>query len=236
MASPTQAQQPPHKITVFISGNGSNLQALLDSSNTPSLPNTQIARVISDRKNAYGLQRAAAAGIPTTYHGVLPYKKQYLDARDPDAAFGAARHDVARRAYDADLARIVLADAPAVVVCAGFMRVLTTAFLDPLSSSNPPIPIINLHPSLHGDLVGAGCIQRAWEEFQAGNRTKTGVMVHYVIAEVDLGEVVVQREVGMEGCAGLEELEGRVRGVEHGLIVEGVRRVLEGATRRGGDV
>jgi phosphoribosylglycinamide formyltransferase len=107
------------------------------------------------------------------------------------------------------------------------MRILTTSFLDPLQSSNPPTPIINLHPSLHGDLVGAGCIKRAWEEFTAGKRTKTGVMVHYVIAEVDMGEPVVQQEVDMEGCASLEELEGRIHATEHGLIVEGTRRVLE---------
>ena len=216
MAEPSHDQA---KITVLISGSGSNLQALIDSSNTDALPNAKITRVISDRKDAYGLERAKTAGIATSYHGILPYKKKYPDSSEEP------KFDEARRAYDADLASIVLKDAPSIVVCAGFMRILTTSFLDPLRDADTPI--INLHPSLHGDLVGAGCINRAWEEFQEGKRTKTGVMVHYVIAEVDMGEAIVELPVDMEGCATLEELEGRIHAAEHGLIVEGTRKVLE---------
>lgn len=208
------------KITVLISGSGSNLQALIDSCNTTALPHAQIIRVISDRKNAYGLKRAESVGIPTTYHGILPYKKKYPDT-SPEPTF-----EEARRAYDADLSALVLADVPDIVVCAGFMRIVTLSFLEPLQ--NAALPIINLHPSLHGDLVGAHCIERAWEEWKRGARTKTGVMVHYVIAEVDMGAPIVQQEVEIEGCASLEELEGRMHGCEHGLVVEGTRRVLEG--------
>ncbi|KAK5173485.1 Bifunctional purine biosynthetic protein ADE5,7 [Saxophila tyrrhenica] len=209
----------PARILVLISGSGSNLQALIDSCNTDALPNASIVRVISDRKDAYGLKRAQENNIPTTYHGVLPYKKKYPD----DSA--EKKYEKARVAYDADLAQLVLADHPDIVVCAGFMRIVSPAFLNPLHESL--VPIINLHPALHGDLVGAHCIKRAWDEFQAGERTKTGVMVHYVIAEVDMGVPIVQQEVGIEGCATLEELEGRIHGVEHGLIVEGTRRVVE---------
>lgn len=208
------------KITVLISGSGTNLQALIDSCNTPALPHANIIRVISDRKDAYGLKRAADANIPTIYHGIVPYKKKHPDT-SPNPTF-----DEARRAYDADLANIVLADKPDIVVCAGFMRIVTTAFLTPLL--HPNVPIINLHPSLHGDLVGAHCIERAWEEFQQGKRKKTGVMVHYVIAQVDMGEPIVQREVEIEGCASLKELEERIHAAEHPLIVEGTKRVLEG--------
>ena len=220
MSEPT-ATPTPAKLTVLISGSGSNLQALIDSCNTSALPSTSIVRVISDRKDAYGLQRAANATppIPTTYHGILPYKKSHPDKSNPPT------WKTAREAYDADLAAHVLADTPSLVVCAGFMRIVTPAFLNPLQEAK--VPIINLHPSLHGDLVGAGCIRRAWEEFEAGKRTRTGVMVHYVIAEVDMGEPIVQRGVEMEGCGTLGELEGRIRAVEHGIIVEGARRVVE---------
>ena len=213
------------RITVLISGSGSNLQAIIDSCNTDALPNAQIVRVISDRKDAYGLKRAESADIPTTYHGILPYKKKHPNS-NPTPTF-----DEARKAYDIDLASLVLADKPSIVVCAGFMRILTTSFLDPVKEAE--LPIINLHPSLHGDLVGAGCIKRAWEEFQAGKRTKTGVMVHYVIAEVDLGEPIVQKEVDMQGCKTLEELEGRIHEVEHPLSVEGCRIVLETRQKNG---
>jgi phosphoribosylglycinamide formyltransferase len=213
----TDAKQEPARITVLISGSGSNLQALIDNCNTDALPNACFVRVISDRKTAYGLERAEANNIPTTYHGILPYKAKYPD--------DSKKWEAARKAYDADLADIVLNDKPDIVVCAGFMRILTMSFLGPLQ--NAKVPIINLHPSLHGDLVGANCIKRAWEEFQEGKRVKTGVMVHYVIAEVDMGEPIVQQEVTIEGCGTLEELEGRMHGVEHGLIVEGTRRVVE---------
>lgn len=219
MAASAHDEAKPSKITVLISGTGTNLQALIDSSNTPALPNTKICRVISDRKDAYGLKRAQAVDIPITYHGILSYKKQHPDPSDKPT------FEEARKAYDADLAKIVLADTPHMVVCAGFMRIVTPSFLDPLIAASTPI--INLHPSLHGDLIGADCIRRAWEEFKEGKRTKTGIMVHYVIKEVDMGKAIVQQEVGIEGCQTLEELEGRMHGTEHGLIVEGTRRVLE---------
>lgn len=215
----TEPAQKTARITVLISGSGSNLQAIIDSCNTDALPNASITRVISDRKDAYGLKRAEQAGIATTYHGILPYKKKFPDGSEHP------KFEEARKAYDADLANIVLSDSPDIVVCAGFMRIVTLSFLDPIKDAK--IPIINLHPSLHGDIVGAGAIKRAWEEVKAGKRTKTGVMVHFVIAEVDMGEPIVQQEVGMEGCKTLEELEGRIHAAEHGLIVEGTRRVLE---------
>ena len=207
------------RILVLISGSGSNLQALIDACAAGRIPSAHIAHVVSDRKDAYGLQRAQARDIPTTYHGILPFKKKYPDTSE------TPQFEEARRAYDAQLAEIVLAARPDIVVCAGFMRIVTPAFLSPLQSS--AIPIINLHPSLHGDLIGAKCIERAWEEFEAGKRTKTGVMVHFVIQEVDLGEAVLQREVDMLGCGSLGELEERIHECEHGLIVEGTAKVLE---------
>jgi phosphoribosylglycinamide formyltransferase len=179
--------------------------------------------VISDRASAYGLQRAAAAGIPTSTLGILSYKKRF-----PDPS-GTPAFQTAREAYDADLAALVLQDKPDLVVCAGFMRILTNAFLVPLEKAG--VKIINLHPALHGDLVGAGCIERAWKEFEDGKRTKTGVMVHYVIAAVDEGEPICQKEVDMAGCQSLAELEERIHTVEHGLIVEGAKQVAEGVAK-----
>ncbi|GAB7359492.1 hypothetical protein MBLNU230_g6137t1 [Neophaeotheca triangularis] len=218
----------PTRITVLISGGGTNLQALIDASQTPAqLPNTTFIRVISDRKNAYGLTRAASANIPTTTHGILPYKKSH-----PDPADGSdPQQSPSRAAYDADLAKLVLADGPDMVVCAGFMRIVTPAFLLPLQERK--VPIINLHPSLHGDLVGANCIEKAWGEFEAGERKMTGVMVHYVITEVDMGDAICEAEVGIEGCKSLGELEERMHRAEHGLIVEGTRKVAE--SLRSGD-
>lgn len=219
----------PARITVLISGSGSNLQALIDAANTSRLPNIQFVRVISDRKDAYGLERAQAASIPIARHGILPYKKKYPD----EANTANPEFSEARKAYDADLASLVLADKPDLVVCAGFMRILTMSFLEPLSAAN--VRIINLHPALPGDLVGAHCIERAWEEFEAGKRKNTGIMIHYVIAEVDKGEAIVWEEVGIEGCKDLGQLQGRIHEAEHVLIVEGARRAIEGIETLRGD-
>lgn len=210
------------RICALISGSGSNLQALIDACSTPALPSVRIVRVISDRRNAFGLTRAEKAGIPTSYHGILPYKKKYPDAN--------GTFEEARLAYDADLASLILADEPDIVVCAGFMRIVTTSLLDPLKSA--AVPIINLHPSLHGDIIGAGAIERAWDEYQQGKRSKTGVMIHYVIAEVDMGEPIVQKEVEIDGCKTLEDLRGRIHECEHGLIVEATKMVLEEKSKK----
>lgn len=210
------------RITVLISGKGSNLQALIDACGTDALPNAHIVKVISDRKDAYGLKRAETAGIPTEYLGILPFKKKYPDDNENP------QFQEARRAYDAKLQELVLADEPDIVVGAGFMRILTTSFLDPVKSSK--IPIINLHPSMPGDLIGANCIQRAWDEYQAGKRTKTGIMIHYVIAEVDKGEPIVWEGVSIEGCKHMQDLEERIHEREHPLMVEGTRKAIE-ATR-----
>lgn len=208
------------KIFVLISGSGSNLQALIDACEDARIPNARIVHVVSDRKNAYGLKRAEAKDISTTYHGILPYKKQHPDDSEEP------QFEQARQAYDADLAEIVLANTPDIVVCAGFMRIVTPSFLDPLQHAR--IPLINLHPSLHGDLIGANCIERAREEFEQGKRSKTGVMVHYVIKDVDMGAPILQKEVDMKGCRNLEELQERIHKTEHELIVQGTAKVLQG--------
>ena len=122
------------KITVLISGNGTNLQALIDACQSGAIPNAKINHVISNRKDAFGLQRARNAGIPTTYHNLLRYKKEH-----PDEDLGKAREN-----YDAALASILLAQKPHLVVCAGWMHILAPTFLDPLASA--AVPIINLHP------------------------------------------------------------------------------------------
>ncbi|KAF2751349.1 phosphoribosylglycinamide formyltransferase [Sporormia fimetaria CBS 119925] len=205
-------------IVVLISGNGSNLQALIDACANHTLP-ARITHVISNRKSAYGLVRASTASIPTTYHNLVPYKKSHPNSIP-----------TAREQYDTDLASLILSlpafQKPALIVCAGWMHILTPAFLTPIAEAG--IKVINLHPALPGEFAGAEAIKRAWEAGRRGEIKRTGVMVHEVIAEVDAGECVVSREVELREGESLEGLEGRMHEVEHGLIVEGTRRVLEG--------
>ncbi|KAL6704187.1 Bifunctional purine biosynthetic protein ADE5,7 [Coniothyrium glycines] len=206
-----------HNLTVLISGNGSNLQALIDACASGALPNTHITHVISNRKAAYGLERASKASIPTSYHNLVPYKKNHPD--NPDTA---------RAQYDADLAQLILSTQPlpSLIVCAGWMHIVTPSFLDPLAAAH--IKIINLHPALPGEFAGAGAIERAWKAGREEGLKRTGVMIHEVIAEVDAGKAIVTREVELKEGEGLEDLEERIHEVEHGLIVEGVRMALEG--------
>jgi phosphoribosylglycinamide formyltransferase len=168
--------RPPIRITVLISGNGTNLQALLDAQTSlaPSPHTASIVRVISNRKNAHGLVRAATSGIPTAYHNLLAYKKRHAagdEATDDDDT-------AARAAYDADLAALVLRDAPRLVVCAGFIHILGRGFLEPVRAAG--VDVVNLHPALYGRFNGSGAIERAHAEFMAGSIGETGVMIHYV--------------------------------------------------------
>jgi phosphoribosylglycinamide formyltransferase len=192
---------------------GSNLQALMDASRSGELGPADITHVISNRSLAYGLTRArehSPAPIPTS---VLALKT--FQSRQP----GASRAD-----YDGALAEVVLSERPDLVVLAGFMHILSPTFLESLPAS---LPIINLHPALPGQFDGARAIPRAKEAFERGEVDRTGVMVHRVVAEVDRGKPVCVREVEMRKGETLEQLEERIHAVEHGLIVEGARTVLE---------
>ena len=133
----------PMRLTILISGNGTNLQAVIDKiSNDQLSPPARIIRVISNRREAFGLERARQANIPTHYHNLVKYKKQ-----QPATPEGV---QAGREAYDAELARLVLNDLPDLVVCLGFMHVLSPQFLEPLEG----VKIINLHPALPGAFNG----------------------------------------------------------------------------------
>ncbi|KAK2738148.1 hypothetical protein FQN55_000768 [Onygenales sp. PD_40] len=204
----------PTKLTVLISGNGSNLQAVIDEIRSGSLPAT-ILRVISNRKDAYGLERARKADIPTQYHNLVKYKKQH-----PADEQGVK---LAREEYDQELARLILEDKPDMVVCLGFMHVLSPAFLDPIKLAK--VKIINLHPALPGEFTGANAIERAHSAWLEGKVDHTGVMIHDVIAEVDLGQPILVKEIPF--IKGVDEdisaLEQRIHEVEHEAVIEGIR-------------
>lgn len=104
---------PVTKVSVLISGEGSNLQALIDATTT-TMPYLKIIRVISNKSGANGLNRAKNASIPTAYHNLVSGK--YLASGEKDPAVRKA----GREKYDADLAKLILADEPDLVVCAGW--------------------------------------------------------------------------------------------------------------------
>ncbi|TLD39234.1 phosphoribosylglycinamide formyltransferase [Venturia nashicola] len=166
-----------------------------------------------------GISRAKAADIPVSYHNLLKYKRDSQYATGDDKAY--------RKAYDEDLAKLVLRDGPDLVVCAGFMHVLGPGFLGPLGDGG--VGIINLHPALRAQYNGANAIERAHADFMEGKITKTGVMIHYVIDVVDMGDPILQIEVPLTHPEDddIGVLKERIHGIEHGAIVEGTRLAIE---------
>jgi len=182
------------RFVVMASGNGSNLQAIIDACADGSLPAT-VAAVVSDTAHARALERADAAGIPAVHIGRRP---------------GESRAD-----YDARLADLVTGFDPHWVVLAGWMRVLTMNFLGWF-----PGMVVNLHPALPGELPGTHAIERAFDEHQAGTRVRTGVMVHLVPDEgVDAGPVLASEAVAIDPDDTLDRLEAKMHAVEHRLLV-----------------
>jgi phosphoribosylglycinamide formyltransferase-1 len=181
-------------IGVLASGEGTNLQALIDE----GLP---ISAVASNRGDARALERARAAGIPASVFALL----QSSDRLKPVTA--------ARRARDLAMADWLDGHGVEFVVLAGYMQLLSPAFLDRF-----PDRIVNVHPSLLPDFPGLAAIEQA---VAAGVQT-TGVTVHLVDEGIDTGPVLRQEAVPVEPRATLEE---RIHAVEHRLLPEVVREL-----------
>jgi len=194
------------RLVILASGHGTNLQAILDACSDGMLP-AEVVAVISDRKNAYALQRAMHTGIPALYRPWGPYNKA----------------GKLRTTYDLDLAALVNLYEPDLIILAGWMRLLTMSFLEYF-----PGMVINLHPALPGTFPGTNAIARAFEAFQRGEIKHTGIMVHYVPDEgVDDGPVITTEIVPIHPDDTLETLEARVHETEHRVFVNVIKQVLE---------
>ena len=188
------------RIAALISGNGTNLQAIIDAIAAGELPGLEICLVVSNRREAYGNKRAIQHGIPLVYFPLLPYTKT-----------GRPRED-----YDAALARIVQSFDAEWIVLAGWMHIFTNAFVRAY-----PGRILNLHPALPGTFPGTDAIERAFEAYQRGEIEHTGVMVHLVPDEaVDAGPVLAHTEVPIYPDDTLELLQARIHETEHRLLIQ----------------
>lgn len=195
------------RLAVFISGNGSNLQALIDAIRMKVLA-ARVEVVVSNREEAFGLVRAQKAGIPTRHHPLSPYS----EAGRP------------RSEYDADLARIVGEYKPDWIVLAGWMHILSRAFLD-----RYPYRVVNLHPALPGQFPGAHAVEDAFAAYRRGEIKQTGCMVHLVPDEaVGAGPVIGTTEVPIYRTDTLETLRNRLQQAEHVLLVQSLQRLIVG--------
>lgn len=173
------------RVAVLISGRGSNMQALIDAARAPDYP-AEIVRVISNRPDAGGLQRAADAAIE---HEVVDHK-----------AF------LGREKFEAELDRRLKACGAELVCLAGFMRLLTGGFVEAWRDR-----LINIHPSLLPAFPGLDTHGRA---LAAGVRF-AGCTVHFVRAEMDSGPIIVQAAVPVLPGDDEERLAARVLEAEH---------------------
>lgn len=190
------------RLAVLVSGSGTNLQAILEAISARQLK-AEVVLVVSNRWDAYGLIRANKAGVSTLYFPLKPY----TDAGQP------------REAYDADLAAHIAAYQPDLIVLAGWMHILSPAFLGCF-----PDRVINLHPALPNMFPGIHAIERAYEAYQHGEIEHSGCIVHTVIPEIDAGTVIVSRAVPILPEDSLVDFEVRMHAAEHEIIVEAIRR------------
>jgi phosphoribosylglycinamide formyltransferase 1 len=203
-----------NRLVVLASGSGSNLQALLDAGARGAL-DAEVAAVVSERPDAGALRRATAAGIPAI---CLPLRERLNEA--------------ARRAYDGRLARVVGAFDPDLVVLAGWMLLLSDAFLDRF-----PARIVNVHPALLPDDGGAVVATSRGElpALRGGHAVRdalrlglpvTGATVHLVTLACDAGPVLARAEAPILAGDDEARLHDRIKAIEHRLLPAAVGRLL----------
>lgn len=186
------------KFAVFISGNGSNLQAIIDARKAGEIK-AELALVVSSNEKAFGLKRAAEAGIPTKVFNPANYTNRQSVDRDMVIELKAHKIDF--------------------IVLAGYMRLLTPYFVEQF-----PNKILNVHPSLLPSFKGVDGIKDA---FTYGVKT-TGVTIHFVSEKMDAGPIILQDSVKINEDDTLETLEEKIHRVEHRLYPKAVALLAEG--------
>jgi phosphoribosylglycinamide formyltransferase-1 len=231
-----ESQKPSLRLGVLISGSGSNLQALIDAIERQQLPGVEIALVVSNKADAYGLQRALKHRLPAIYlpwnqgnvgAGLAPARSTPTPATPTPATPPSALSESESRLTT--LLHLFQVD---LIVLAGWMRILSAAFLEQF-----PQRVINIHPALLPDngtgstyttrdrtqipvFRGLHAVQQALD---AGVKV-TGSCVHFVTPQVDAGPVICREEVAIEERDTEETLHERLKVLEHQLIVEAVRK------------
>lgn len=177
----------PLNIAVLISGNGSNLQALIDAIDSNQLQ-AKISVVISNNISAYGIQRANQAGIPT----IILLAKDYSS----------------RKNYDIALRETVAPYQPDLILLAGFMHILGHDFLEPFQDK-----ILNIHPSLLPSYPGLNTHQQVLTD----KKSEHGCSIHFATADLDAGPLIAQAVIAVTSDDNLETVKNKVHKAEHFL-------------------
>lgn len=192
-------------IVVLVSGNGSNLQAIIDAVEAETIAG-KITKVISNRPHVFGLTRAENHGI----NRVCLDHKEYAD----------------RTAYDAELLACINPKDTDLVVLAGFMRILSPEFVAAFEGK-----MLNIHPSLLPKYKGLNTHQRALDNKDSSH----GPTVHFVTAELDDGPVVLQSEIPILENESADELAQRVQVEERVIYPKVVKWFCEGRLKMEGN-
>lgn len=188
------------KVVVFISGEGTNLQYLINLVNA-GVVNAKIVSVISDNAKANGLNRAQENNIPTQ---VVEWNKE----------------SETREEYNIRLADVVSGYKYDVIYCLGWLFILGKEFLSRHSR------VINLHPALPEELPGQNAIDKAFRAYEEGKITRSGVMVHEVVEKLDSGASISSRMVMFNPDDTLETFRNRMSFAEKEVLLEGLRRYM----------
>ena len=191
------------RISVLISGGGSNLQSIIDQMEDGKLLNAKIVQVIASKADAYGLERAKNHGIPTK----VISKVEYPDMEERMQAVLKALDD-----EETDL-----------VVLAGYLSILAPELIEKYNKR-----ILNIHPSLLPKFGGKGCYGiKVHEKVVAAGEKESGATVHFVDAGIDTGEIVLQSKVEVLPEDTPEDLQQRVLVQEHKILPEAIRMVIK---------
>lgn len=186
------------KTAILISGSGTNLQALIDACSLPDFP-AQIVLVVSNKSDAFGLQRAKKAGLNT----VIINHKDYKSRED----------------FDISMDKAIVESGAKFVCMAGFMRILSSWFTKKWQGK-----LINIHPSLLPSFKGMHAQQQALDA-----KVKiAGCTVHFVTEEMDAGPIIAQAAVEVEDSDTVESLNAKILVKEHEIYPKALKLVAEG--------
>lgn len=197
---------PLKRLAVFVSGSGTNLQAIIDACDSGELLAT-VSLVVADNEGAFGLERAKKHGIQTYLH----------DRKALKSATGQEKE-----ALQSALVEALRGEAIDLVVLAGYLSIVDQSLVDAF-----PKRIINLHPSLIPAYCGKGYYgDRVHREVLANGETESGITIHYVDGGIDTGEIIVQKRVAVEPDDTIETLASRIHALEHETLKAVIKTLI----------
>ena len=200
METPQSTSQKPFRIAVLASTNGTDLQAIIDEMKAGKMPGIELSVVISNKENAYALQRAANEG----------YKTIFIDPKGKSRAEFDLRVASILKEYQIDLICLI-----------GYMRILSPEFVRQF-----PRKIINVHPALMPKFSGPGFFgSNVHEEVLKAGEKESGCTIHFVDEGVDTGDIIIQKKVEIEPNETAETLKNKVQAIEKLLYPEVIRQL-----------